>query len=79
MGSQGGLPKKHDLFMLLNQIKNMISIDDKYYDYADMLAPFGVAMRYPNELPLEERHAEKAISMAHEFLEWAKEIITRKA
>ena len=79
MGSQGGLPKKHDLFLLLKQIQNMISIDEKYYDYADMLSPYGVAMRYPNELPLEERHAEMAISMAREFFEWAKDIITPKS
>ena len=71
-GSQGGIPKKHDLFLLLNQIKNMVSIEEKYYDYADILAPYGVAMRYPNELFLEERHAEKAIQMANEFVKWAK-------
>ena len=71
-GSQGGIPKKHDLFLLLNQIKNMVSIDEKYYDYADILATYGVAMRYPNELFLEERHAEKAIQMANEFVKWAK-------
>ncbi len=71
-GSQGGIPKKHDLFLLLNQIKNMVSIEEKYYDYADILAPYGVAMRYPNELFLEDRHAEKAIQMANEFVKWAK-------
>lgn len=71
-GNQGGIPKKHDLFLLLNQIKNMVSIDEKYYDYADILAPYGVAMRYPNELFLEERHAEKALQMANEFVKWAK-------
>ena len=71
-GSQGGIPKKHDLFLLLNQIKNMVSIDEKYYDYADILAPYGVAMRYPNELFLEDRHAEKAIQMANEFVKWEK-------
>lgn len=71
-GSQGGIPKKHDLFLLLNQIRNMVSIEEKYYDYADILAPYGVAMRYPNELFLEDRHAEKAIQMANEFVKWAK-------
>ena len=71
-GSQGGIPKKHDLFLLLNQIKDMVSIEEKYYDYADKLAPYGVAMRYPNELILEERHAERALQMANEFVEWAK-------
>ena len=35
-------------------------------------ADLGVAMRYPNELFLEDRHAEKAIQMANEFVKWAK-------
>ena len=75
-GSHGGIPKKHDIFLLLNQIKNMIDIDEKYYNYADILTPYGVVMRYPNELFLEERHAVKAIEMAREFVDWAKDIVS---
>ena len=75
--SQGGLPKKHDIFLLLTQIKNMVNIDEKFYDYADTLSPYGVAMRYPNELELEERHAKKAIGIADEFIGWAQNIIKR--
>ena len=74
-GSQGGMPKRHDILLLLNQIKNMVRVDSKFYDYADTLAPYGVAMRYPNELQLEERHAEKAIDMADSFVVWAKNMI----
>ena len=37
-------------------IKNKVSIEEKFYDYADALTPYGVAVRYPNELFLEERH-----------------------
>lgn len=74
-GSQGGMPKRHDIFLLLNQIRNMVSVDDRFYDYADVLAPYGVAMRYPNELQLEERHAEKAIEMADGFVEWARDLL----
>ena len=74
-GSQGGMPRRHDVFLLLNQIKNMVSIDNKFYDYADILAPYGVAMRYPNELQLEERHAAKAIEMANEFVAWADSLV----
>ena len=77
-GSQGGMPKKHDLFLLLNQIKNMVVVEEKLYDYADVLAPYGVAMRYPNELFLEERHAEKALAMAKEFLKWSKNILDQE-
>ena len=71
-GNQGGMPKKHDIFLLLNQIKNMTDIDKKYYDYADILSPYGIAVRYPNELILEEHYAERAIYMAGEFVKWAK-------
>ncbi len=69
-GAQGGFPKKHDLFLLLNQIKNMTSIEEKYYDYADILTPYGIAVRYPHELFLEKRHAEQALKMAKEYLDW---------
>lgn len=71
-GAQGGLPKLHDLSFLLNQVKNMVHIDAKYYDYADELTPYGVALRYPHELFLEERHANKAIRCAGEILDWVK-------
>lgn len=46
---------------LLNQIKNKVSIEEKFYDYADTLTPYGVAVRYPNELFLEERHVKEAL------------------
>jgi len=50
--AEGGMPKLHDLSFLLNQIKNKVSIEDKYYDYADTLTPYEVSIRYPNELKL---------------------------
>lgn len=71
-GTQGGMPKLHDLSFLLNQLKNMVDIEEKYYDYADALTPYGVSIRYPNELFLENHHAEKALQMAEEFLAWAR-------
>ncbi|MCD8344155.1 MAG: HEPN domain-containing protein [Oscillospiraceae bacterium] len=74
-GAPGGMPKLHDLSFLLNQLKNSVEIDEKYYDYADTLTPYGVAVRYPNELFLEEHHAENALKMASEFLAWAKKAI----
>ena len=63
------------MFLLLNQVKNMVKIDEKFYDYADVLTPYGIAMRYPNELFLEERHAKKALDMASEFVNWSKFVI----
>ena len=74
-GSQGGMPKKHDILLLLNQVKHMVMIDERFYDYADTLAPYGVAMRYPSDLVLEDRHAKKAIEMADEFIILAKSVL----
>lgn len=74
-GTKGGMPKSHDLSFLLNQIKNQISVEDKFYDYADELTPYGVAVRYPNELYLEEHHVKDALKMADELIMWGKKII----
>ena len=70
------IPKKHDISYLLDQVKGRITIDEKYYDYADTLTPYGVAVRYPNELQLEERHARNALNDAGEILAWARGIVT---
>ena len=74
-GVQGGVPKKHNLSFLLMQIKNMVDIPDKYYDYTDALTPYGVAVRYPNELNLEERHVNEALRHASEIVVWAEKIV----
>ena len=74
-GAQGGMPKKHNLSFLLVQIKNMVDIPEKYYDYTDALTPYGVAVRYPNELELEEHHALEALKYAQEILDWAEETV----
>lgn len=74
-GAEGGMPKLHDLSFLLNQIKNKVVIEDKYYDYADTLTPYGISARYPNELFLEEKHVEEAIRFADEILQWVKSVI----
>ena len=77
-GAKGGMPKLHDLSFLLNQIKNVVKIEEKYYDYADSLTPYGVSIRYPNELFLEEKHAKDALRMSEEILVWAHQLIDDK-
>lgn len=71
-GAKSGMPKLHDLSFLLNQIKNKVNIEDKYYDYADTLSPYGVSVRYPNELFLEQRHVKEAIQFP--FGHWKEEL-----
>ena len=75
-GGRGGMPKLHDLSFLLNQIKNKVCIEDKYYDYADILTPYGVSVRYPNELFLEERHVKDALECSDEILRWVQSIVS---
>lgn len=69
------MPKNHDISFLLGQIRNMIDVPDEYYDYADTLTPYGVAVRYPNELFLEERHVRDAIIYADKMLSWAESLV----
>ena len=59
----------------MNQIKNRVSIQEKFYDYADELTPYGVVVRYPSELFLEERHVKEALEMADELLKWGEHIV----
>lgn len=74
-GARDGIPKSHDLSFLMNQIKNQVVIQEKFYDYADELTPYGVAVRYPSEMFLEERHAGEALKMARELIEWGKNVM----
>ena len=71
-----GIPKKHDLSFLLQQIKNRIAIPDAIYDCADTLTPYGVSVRYPNELNLSEQNAKNAVLRAEQILQWVKSNIS---
>ncbi len=77
-GAQGGMPKKHNLSLLLEQIKNVVEIPERYYEYADVLTPYGIVARYPNELYLEEYNAVKALQCAEEILKWAENVLKLK-
>lgn len=74
-GAQGGMPKKHNLSFLLEQVKNMVDIPEKYYDYSDALTPYGIVVRYPSELCIEEKHVKDALRYASEIVEWAESVI----
>ncbi len=74
-GIQGGIPKKHNLSFLLMQMRNIVDIPERYYDYTDALTPYGIAVRYPNELVIEEHHAQEALKYASEIVEWAGKMV----
>ena len=59
----------------LNWWSNKITIEEKLRDYADALTPYGVEIRYPRELFIEERDEKEAIQFAEEIVSWAEKII----
>lgn len=80
-GSQGGMPKSHDISFLLNQIRNIIreqkgiEIENDFIMMADSLSKYGTAPRYPNEIDVEEYHVKKALADSETFLKWVDNVI----
>lgn len=69
----GGLPRKHDLSFLLEQMKHHAAVTETLLDHADELNAYGVVVRYPNEIRMDERKATLALGYAQDILAWAKE------
>lgn len=80
-GSQGGMPKVHDISFLLNQIKNIvlekkgIEVEHSLLLIANSLSKYGVAPRYPNEIEVEERQVKKALADSETILQWVDDVI----
>ena len=72
----GGIPKKHNLTFLLSQIRNYVKIPEKFFDYTDSLTPYGIAVRYPGELQIEDYHAREALAYAREIVTWAEKNVS---
>lgn len=43
-----------------------------------IMRPYGIAVRYPNELDIEERHVRDALLYAKEIVGWAEKIVEQK-
>lgn len=74
-GTPHGVSKTHNLSFLLEQMKNMVDIPEVCYDWADALTPYGIAVRYPNEIFVDEHHVTDAIQNADCLVKWAKKIL----
>ena len=69
----GGIPRKHDLSFLLNQMQTRISIPAEIRRHADSLSVYGIAARYPAEILIDESRTMLAIRAAKAILDWAKD------
>jgi len=65
------LSKTHDLGMLADKIAEVISVPDSVLDACDNLSPYGVKVRYPRELFVEEQHVRQAIEDMELVSKWA--------
>ena len=70
----GGIPRKHDLSFLLNQIQNKVDISKELRQYADILNVYGIVSRYPNEIHVDDERTKTALHHANYVLKWAKRI-----
>jgi len=68
--------KIHDLIALCQLC---MTLEDSFFcmlDNCSRLNPYGVAVRYPNELAVDEAIAKNAISMAQQVFDFCSEKIT---
>lgn len=83
LGSPSGIPQRHDIGFILNQMKNIIrtkkgmTITDEMLDIADELSDYSVDVRYPNELSVDDYKTRKAIESMDFFMNWAKEALEK--
>lgn len=71
----GGIPRKHDLWFLLEQMKNAVIIPESIYDAAEKLDPYAIVFRYPGENRVDDYRAKQAINMAKTIVEWVHQSI----
>lgn len=84
-GSQGGMPKVHDISFLMNQIKNTvreekgIELGHDLLVTANSLSKYGVAPRYPNEIEVDEQQVKKALTDSETILKWVDSVISAES
>ena len=58
------IKKTHDLGLLAEMLQEYTEADEKYLEMCDDLTPYGVKIRHPQELFIEEYHVKKALEEA---------------
>ncbi len=71
MASKGEkIEKTHDLGLLAELLSKHIEIDETLLDMCDDLTPYGVNIRYPQEVVIEQYHVDKALTQTKILYEW---------
>lgn len=66
--------KTHDLGLLAEQLGEFVRVSEDYLEMCDDLTPYGVKIRYPQELFIEEHHADKALKETKKLYEWLNQL-----
>ena len=64
------IKKTHDLGLLAEMLQEYTEVDEKYLEMCDDLTPYGIKIRYPQELFIEEYHVKKALEETQELYDW---------
>ena len=64
------IKKTHDLGLLAEMMQEYVEVDEKYLEMCDELTPYGVKIRYPQELFVEEYQVKKALEETQELHDW---------
>jgi len=68
--------KTHDITILLKALIDDIEIPKDYFKYSDILTRYGVIVRYPDEISIDEIHTKQALEYAKTFIDFSKKIIS---
>ena len=69
--------KTHDLALLADSLSEIIEISDIIYNACSDLTPYGVKVRYPKEVFVDETMTQKALNDMKKVLEWGKSEIEK--
>lgn len=70
------VPKTHDLALLADNLSANFEIDDSLYNACSDLTPYGVKIRYPKEIAVDDALTKKALADMKKVLEWVKKRIS---
>lgn len=62
--------KTHDLGLLAEKLQEYEQVEETYLEMCDDLTPYGVKIRYPQELYIEEYHVKKALEETESLYRW---------
>ena len=66
------IQRTHDLGLLAEMLQEYTAVDERYLEMCDDLTPYGVKIRYPQELFIEEHHVKKALQETQQLYQWLK-------